>query len=90
MGGKVAAKLQAKRHGQDVALYLWVSRQFDRQPYDFRYVVTEALWNIWAFKCLDRSLVPELNRAHLVLVAPSGKIVGGSTPEDGAALWVRK
>jgi hypothetical protein len=90
MGGAVAEKIYAKNHGQHAVLYLQASKKFQAQSYDFRFTVTEALWNIWAFRCLDFGRVADLNQAHIVLLGPDQKIIGGSTAEDSASIWVKK
>lgn len=90
MGGKIGAKVYAKQQGPNAVLYIQTSNLFDAQDYDVRFSVTEAMWQIWGFKCLDYGAARATSQTHIVLVDHKNKIVGGSTKNDSSNIWVKK
>jgi len=90
MHGKIATKIFAKQQGDKVVLYLQPSNLFKSQEYDFRYSVTNGMWQIWGFKCMDAGAVSSPEDAHIVLVDKKNKIIGGSTIKDASAIWVKR
>jgi hypothetical protein len=90
MHGKIANKVYAKQQGDKVVLYLQPSKLFCAQDYDVRYSVTNGMWQIWGFKCIDAGVVYSPEDAHIVLVDEKNKIIGGSTIKDSSAIWVKR
>jgi hypothetical protein len=90
MHGKIANKVYAKQQGDKVVLYLQPSKLFRAQDYDIRYSVTNGMWQIWGFKCIDAGVVYSPEDAHIVLVDEKNKIIGGSTIKDSSAIWVKR
>lgn len=90
MGGKIADRLSAESQDGNTIVYLGVSDLFRSQDYDFRFMVSEAVWKIWSVKCLDRGLALSPNHTHVVMVDKKGRIIGGSTPEAGSSVWASK
>ena len=90
MHGKIANKVYAKQQGDKVVLYLQPSKLFRAQDYDVRYSVTNGMWQIWGFKCIDAGVAYSPEDAHIVLVDEKNKIIGGSTIKDSSAIWVKR
>ena len=90
MHGKIAKKIYAKQYGDQVVLFLEASNLFQEQDYDFRYSVTNGMWQIWGFKCVDAGAIYTPENAHIVLINKKNKIIGGSTIKDSSAVWVKK
>jgi len=91
VGGKIADKIYAKQQGRNVVLYVVVNPLFLAQEYDIRFQFAEGLHKFWSFRCESMGLVRQLEDAHIVLVdAKRKKIVGGSTAENSAEIWVEK
>jgi hypothetical protein len=90
VGGKLADKIYAKRSGRGVVVYVKTSSLFRKQDYDVRYSVAEAMWQVWGFKCADYGVVGNPEDAHVVLLDPNDKPVGGSKENDASSIWVKK
>jgi hypothetical protein len=90
MHGKIAKKIYAKQYGDQVVVYLQATNLFKAQDYDFRYSVTNGMWQIWGFKCVDAGVVYTPENAHIVILDSKNKIIGGSTIKDSSAIWVKK
>lgn len=90
MGGKITTHVYAKKQAGHVVLYMKVTDMFEREDYDWRFVITEGMWRLWSMKCFDNNQVSSPTRAHIVLIDKNGKIVGGSSEKDGSAVWVAK
>ncbi len=89
VGGKIADKIHAKQQGDRVVLYLRMNPLFSQQDRNVRFGTAEGIVKFWAERCLGAKKIRDLSQAHVVLVDPEGRIVGGSKPENGAAVWVR-
>lgn len=87
LGGKLANKIYAKQHGYRVVLYIDMHQNFLVQDYDLRHQLAESIWKLWSFRCLSGGKVANVEDSHICLLT-NGKQIGGSTPEDGAAIWV--
>jgi hypothetical protein len=89
VGGKIADKVYAKQQGLASVMYLVVNPLFLKQSYDLRFQLAEGLQKFWAFRCEGAGIcgVPD---AHLVLLDPNGRMIGGSTPDDSSDVWVAK
>ncbi|MBT3375927.1 MAG: hypothetical protein HN742_40560 [Lentisphaerae bacterium] len=90
VGGRIADKIHAKQQGGSVVLYLNANALFLQQDYGTRFQLTEGLYKFWAFRCDAHRVIRELSDAHVVLVGPNGKIIGGSAPRNSADIWVEK
>ena len=92
VGGRIAEKIFAKEHGDDIVLYVISSRLFRRQDYDLRFTVAEAMWKLWSVKCLGHNVVVNPKKCHMVLIdkTKKNKIIGGSTVEDGSNIWIKR
>lgn len=90
IGGKIADKIYAKQQGSNVVLYVQTSKLFRQQDYDVRFTVTEGMWQIWGFKCLDYGAARATGQTHVVLLDKKQKIIGGSTKKDSSNIWVKK
>ncbi|OGV74072.1 MAG: hypothetical protein A3K19_04565 [Lentisphaerae bacterium RIFOXYB12_FULL_65_16] len=90
LGARVGEKVFAKREDGRVVLYLDVSGAFLAQHYDLRFQIAEGLWQFWAFRCQAFGVVVSPERAFIVLLASGDRIVGGSTAEVAANIWIEK
>jgi len=90
MGGKIADSIYAKKVGRNTVLYMKTSKLFRKQDYDVRFSVTEGMWQMWGFKCIDYRIISTPNQAHLVLLDGKNRIIGGSTTNDASNIWVKK
>ena len=87
VGGRIGTRLYAKEQSGNVVLYLVMDPTFLAQDYDLRHRMAVGIQQFWAFRCQGTG-VADLSSAHLVLVSPKGRIVGGSRPDDPADVWV--
>jgi len=87
VGGRVGIRLYAKEQNGNVVLYLVMAPTFLAQDYDLRHRMAVGIQQFWAFRCQGMG-VADLNSAHLVMVSPEGRVVGGSRPDDPADVWV--
>ena len=87
VGGRIGIRLYAKEQSGNVVLYLVMDPTFLAQDYDLRHRMAVGIQQFWAFRCQGMG-VADLNSAHLVLVSPEGRVVGGSRPDDPADVWV--
>ena len=90
MGGKIADTIYAKKQGRNIVLYMQTSKLYKKQSYDIRFSVTEGMWQIWGFKCIDYGVARTPNQVHLVLLDKKKRIIGGSTKDDASNIWVKK
>lgn len=90
VGGRIADKIHAKQQGKAVVLYLHMNPLFLEQDYDTQFRIAEGIAKFWAFRCEATGVLRDLSLAHVVMVAPDGSIMGGSTPQDATAIWVKR
>jgi len=90
VGGKIADKIYAKQHGQHPVVYCVMNPSFADQDYDVRYQIAEGMWQFWGLRCQSSGVVGDPNHTHIVLIDSNNKIIGGSSPQDGARIWVAK
>ncbi len=89
-GGPIATKIYAKEHGDDIVLYMEMSKLFLAQKYSTRSLVCEQLWHMWSRKCREHGRVKSLDEAHIVLLDNKGKVVGGSRVNSPSDVWVKR
>ena len=87
VGGRIGTRLYAKKQSGNVVLYLVMDPTFLAQEYDLRHRMAVGIQQFWAFRCQGMG-VADLSSAHLVMVSPKGRVVGGSRPDDPADVWV--
>jgi hypothetical protein len=91
MGGKLANKVYAKQPDRGrIVLYLQMHENFMVQDYDWRFQISEGMWRIWALRGVDSGLINGPNHGHVVLLGSDGRIIGGSSPEDGSNVWAER
>lgn len=86
----MADKVYAKRQDNCAVAYVKVGSNYRKLDYDSRFSITEGMWNMWGFRCLDHKATRSLNKVHLVVLDQNNKIIGGSTPDDSSNIWVEK
>jgi len=87
VGGRIGTRLYAKEQSGNVVLYLVMDPTFLAQDYDLRHRMAVGIRQFWAFRCQGMG-VADLSSAHLVMISPKGRVVGGSRPDDPADVWV--
>lgn len=89
-GAATASKLHVKKQGTWLVLYLNVTDIYTNANYNLRYTVADALWYKWTELTMKRGAVKDQTKAHIVLLNDKNKIVGGSSPKDSSATWVKR
>jgi hypothetical protein len=90
VGGRIGQRIYAKQQGHAAVLYMVVDPSFTEQTYDIRYQIAEGIWQFWGLRCETAGNVRDPRDAHLVMIDDKGRILGGSTPDDGARIWVER
>lgn len=88
VGGRIADTIYARRQAGRAILYLRMDPLFLDQDYSIRYQTAEGMQIFWGLRC-ESNGVARANRAHVVLLDQSNRIVGGSRLDDPAVIWLR-
>jgi len=82
--------IYAKESGRNIELYMVMNEAYTVQDYDVRFSLADALWKPWSFRCQGAGLIRSMSNAHMILIDDKRKIIGGSSIDDGADVWVEK
>jgi len=87
MGGRAVNRMYAKKENGRVTVCLVMNARFLRQPRSWRNKVAKGIWKHWAIIAGRQGLVGSQGYAHIVLLSPENRIVGGSKPSDADDIW---
>ncbi len=90
IGGTLVTKIYAKEDQGCAILYQVMVPGFRRLDRDTRQQLAESFWRFWALRCTTNGKVKSDRQAHLVFVSDTGRIIGGSTPQNAASIWVER
>ncbi len=88
VGGRIADTIYGRLQAGRAVLYLRMDPVFLDQDYSVRYQTAEGMQIFWGLRC-ESNGVARANRAHVVLLDQSNRIVGGSRLDDPAVIWLR-
>lgn len=86
-GGRIADTIYARLQAGRAVLYLRMDPLFLAQDYSIRYQTAEGMQIFWGLRC-EANGVARADRAHVVLLDQSNRVVGGSRLNDPAVIWL--
>ncbi len=90
MGGKIVNTMYARREAGHPVVYTVMTRRFCRQNPSWRRRVAEGVWRFWAEQATQSGIAHSKAQAYLIMLNKGGKLVGGSSKDDAADIWVKQ
>ena len=87
VGGSLATKVSASKHGMRCVLYVTLSDQYMKQKYDLKKQIVDGIVRFWELRCHNNEVTFK-KYAHVVLIG-RGNVVGGKT-DSSKKHWLKR
>lgn len=90
--GRFAEKIHAAQEGSNAVLYVEVTADFVKLPEDERFAITCAIQKMWYLRLSGAAERKVNNKDQALVYTVDNKqgVLGGSSPDKGTDVWVKK